>query len=199
MATSSTATKSKAEELSHEQLQEAAWKTAAAPSRVELPAILALDPGGTTGWMYDGPVGGKRTMVIGDIKDPDHHLLLWNLLTKYRAHAHDVNFVIVCERFMFLKSEQGREKIEYSPAHYEGVVDLFAQTNQDIILVKQTSAQACGSTAFWGDSEKPGAGNSKLRTLGLYRGSKHTRDAIRHYLYYVSFDLGYKEYLNGLR
>lgn len=149
--------------------------------------------------MYDGPISGKRTMVIGDLEGEDHHLALWNLLTKYRAHAHATEFVLVCERFMFLKSEQGREKIEYTPAHYEGVVDLFAQLNTDIKLVKQTAAQACGKTAFWGDTEGPTGGNSKLRRIGLYRGSKHTRDAIRHYLYYVSFGLNFKDYLMGLR
>lgn len=168
-----------------------------APSRegdgVKLPSILALDPGGSTGYCFRGPdaiikYGELPLTAVG------HHLALWKLLVDCRdqiqSHDSDATFTIVCERFDFRKTDQTREKIDYISREYIGVVKLFEQSTDNRVRVRlQGASQA---KEFWDDQ--------KLRRIGMYYPrSKHARDATRHYLYYVSFALKDDRYIHMLR
>lgn len=135
------------------------------------------------------------------IEGPDHHMPLWSLLSRYHASAYAANLPleIVCERFDFKKSEQGRAKIDYTSKEYEGVCKLFYEFNvkHGVRLHLQGSSEAVGKTAFWGDG--PG-GNAKIKAIGMYvPGMVHGMDALRHYLYYVTFNLENKHFINQLR
>jgi hypothetical protein len=166
-----------------------------------LPAVLAFDPGGTTGVFYDGPRAGKRVQEFIHIEGDDHHTALWDLLTRYTAYAGGagVKLVIICEKFEFRKEE--RDFIEYIPKEYEGVIKLFAFLNQrnahDIKLVSQGASYTVGKTAFWGDGPE---GNKKIKFLGMWHPKKkHALDAFRHYLYWVSFTLRDNQFLHRLK
>ena len=158
-----------------------------------LPSILALDPGGFTGYMFRGPGANIKYGEL-PLSASGHHLALWKLLTDCRdeieRHDSDASLTIVCERFDFRKTEQFRDKIDYISREYIGVVKLFVQSSGSKVRLRLQGASEAKS--FWTDD--------KLRKVGLYYpGSKHIRDAVRHYLYYVSFDLKDDRYLHMLR
>lgn len=165
-----------------------------------LHSVLAIDPGGTTGLFYDGQIGGERVQVFEHVAGDDHHKALWERLTRYHASAHASGemLTILCEKFEYKKSEQGREKIDYVSKEYEGVVKLFAQqnTSHHLALVLQGSSYTVGKSAFWGDGVQ---GNAKIKQLGLWQpGMKHALDALRHYLYWVSFTTRNTYFINQL-
>lgn len=168
--------------------------------RQPLPAILSLDPGGTTGWAYRGKIANEQKLVIGQLGESsqEHHLELEKLLTKYHAHAsaNDQRFVIVCERFQWRKEDSARGKIELISKEYEGVISLYGKKN-DVLVIKQNPAQAVGRTAFWGDSPE---GNSRMKLAKMYKAGRyvHANDALRHMLYYISFTLKDGRYLAKL-
>jgi hypothetical protein len=158
-----------------------------------LPSILALDPGGTTGYCFRGPSAvikyGELPLSAGG-----HHLALWKLLVDCRAeiqsHDSDAPFIIVCERFDFRKDDQARAKIDYIAREYIGVVRLYDQSTDNQVLMRLQGANE--AKGFWDDG--------KLRRIGMYYSrSKHARDATRHYLYYVTFNLKDERYLHMLR
>jgi hypothetical protein len=162
--------------------------------------ILAFDPGGSTGWMYRGPEGGKLVVKVGELGHGDdssgqHHLALWRLLARFHlASSSDPRgLTIVCERFQFRKEDaMQREMIELISREYEGIIVLYCKLN-DIHLVRQNSAQAVGKTAFWGDNK---IGNERIKTLGMWKANNvHAMDALRHFLYYVTFTLQNNKYI----
>jgi hypothetical protein len=159
---------------------------------MSLPSILALDPGGSTGYFWRGP---KKVPVYGELPPgiDGHHLALWKLLVECedesRRHDSDAPFYIVCERFDFRKDDQRRDKIDYISREYIGVVRLYKKTSDHrVILRMQGSSEA---KAFWTDD--------KLKRVDMYyTKSKHARDATRHFLYYVTFALKDDRYLRML-
>lgn len=173
----------------------------------ELPIILALDPGGTTGYCGIVP---HRDPDQGELSKEGHHEELWDLLVKATdvARDHHTQLTVVCEAFEFRQEDAAtRPKIDYMAAHYEGVVELYCKfvSNRflkplvpEVVLVKQYASQVKGqgkkgrSKTFWGD-------DAKIKKLGLWKpGKPHAMDATRHYLYYVTFTLGDKRYLHKL-
>lgn len=153
-----------------------------------LPHILALDPGGTTGYTWlIGPDNLSQAHVEGD----NHHLALYQLLRRAMACAKifDAPLHVVCEAFEFRQTERHRDFINYIPREYIGVAKLFCQINRDVNLFMQTAAMAKG---FFSDD--------KVKKLGLWvPGKKHAMDATRHYLYHRVFTLGDKSLLLQLR
>jgi hypothetical protein len=168
---------------------------------MDIPSILALDPGGTTGWCWykQGP---PEQLQRGQISEAEHHLRLEKLLEEVATATGRNRLVIVCERFEFRQDDRDRDKIDYIAGEYVGVVKRFWQQHQRqgvIDLVMQSAAQVKGrgkhrtSKTFWGD-------DSRLRKLGLWiPGQPHAMDATRHYLYYRTFTLGDASILHQLR
>jgi hypothetical protein len=154
--------------------------------------------------MYSGPIGGRLTLLTEEVSSDDgfeYHAALWRLLGRYHlaAVAAGYELIIICERFQFRPDDaQSREKIELISKEYEGVVKLYAEYN-DVKLVSQNSAQAVGATAFWGDANGANKGNHKIKKLGLWKvDNPHAMDALRHYLYYVTFTLKDNFYLHQM-
>jgi hypothetical protein len=162
---------------------------------VKLPVILALDPGGTTGVCLYRP--WETALWQGHIGPGDHHLRLWELLSKvYKASAaRQTPLTVVCEAFEFRKTERHRDFINYIPREYIGVCKLFWEQHQDTRFVQQSPMNVIpgpSGHAFWTDD--------KVKQLGLWvPGLKHAMDATRHYLYHRVFTLRDKSLLLKLR
>lgn len=123
--------------------------------------IIALDPGGTTGWCL---VNAKGLIIdYGQLVD-EHHAKLYDLLTNEHPDT------VICERFMHRQTLG----VDQTALEYIGVAKLWCEIEQ-VPLVMQTAAQAKG---FWTDT--------KLKDINLYKANKrHAMDAIRHALVYL--------------
>lgn len=164
-----------------------------------LPAILALDPGGTTGWCYYDPNMQLKldNVARGQISDQNHYKKLFDFLIDVAEKRVTAPLHIITERFEFRKEDQERDKIEYISAEYNGVVKLFGQMYRDsgVKIILQSASQVKGTKinpAFWTDD--------KLKKLALWiPGQRHAMDATRHYLYYRTFTLKDNALLYKLR
>ena len=155
----------------------------------DLPYILALDPGGTTGYCFVQP--DMPRPIVGHIGPHEHHQDLYEGLRKatHSSLAAKTELHIVCEQFEFRQTERHRDFINYIPREYIGVVKLFCQWHPEVHLFMQSAAQAKG---FWSDD--------KVKLLDLWvPGRKHAMDAVRHYLYHRVFTLNDKSLLQLLR
>lgn len=170
------------------------------PKQLNLPAILALDPGGTTGWCFYEQWSNTFSFDCGQITDQNHYQRLFNFL----VHIEEIRVVtplhIICEKFEFRKTDQHRDKIDYTAAEYVGVVKLFAQQFKDsnVKLVMQSASgvkekkQNTENPPFWTEA--------KIKHIGLWvPGAPHAMDATRHYLYYRTFTLKDKTLLYKLK
>lgn len=148
--------------------------------------LIGLDPGGSTGWcvrLSDGAWAG------GTFDEPNHHCKLFRHLLDYGVQtAFGSDPVIVCERFNYQRRdlEQGVSLILDS-RNYIGVTELFSQMYSIELYMSQVA-----NKNTWSDTN--------LKALGLYSlGSKHTRDAIRHCLWYATNIERDKQYLEVKR
>jgi hypothetical protein len=160
--------------------------------------ILALDPGGTTGWCKhvlrsagvalgtSGAQEGERAWAGGELTGDDHHKTLWKLLTS------ELPDVVVYEAFNYqIRKSQGTQMpgVHLISREYIGVAQLWCQLTGKEIVKQQPSV--IGLT--W-------VKDPSLKALGLYNsGEKHRNDATRHMLYYLVHTLGRTSYLSALR
>ena len=147
---------------------------------------FAIDPGPHTG-IYCNKKGITLDLVAAE-KDLGigKHRYLWEWLTDHVP----ANARIICETFEFRKDDAAsRAYIDYSTAEYVGVISLFCQLNR-IEHIKQLASTGKG---FWN--------NDKLKRAGMYNlcDSRHARDAVRHYLTWLTFTEGNQEYLYKLK
>lgn len=150
-------------------------------------SILTLDPGGTTGWLF---AIGTQPFTTGEIGPEEHHVELAKFLqyTNNVAKYNGTEFVVICEPFEYRKSDEEREKIEYISAEYVGVTKYYCRFN-NVTYIEQ---QASTVKQFFTDEV--------LKDLGVWvPGSRHRRDAIRHYFYYRTFTLNDKTLLYKLK
>lgn len=135
--------------------------------------ILALDPGGTTGWAYGLISDGKMGVKSG--QEMWNHVDLYDSLTQFNPH------IIVCERFDYrkLSANQGAELIS---REYIGVITLWARQKQRQLVMQMPSEGVGGY--YKGD---------QLKKHGVYlRGKPHANDAMRHLLQWYTFKEGYQ-------
>jgi hypothetical protein len=109
--------------------------------------------------------------------------------------------IFIGERFLHLHEFANRPKIDLTTPEYIGVAKTYLQlTGRDDFAVWQNASMACGETAFWGDNNKAGAGNEKIKKLNLWQpGKRHAMDSLRHLLYYISFTMHDDYYLTLLK
>lgn len=133
--------------------------------------ILALDPGGTTGWTsYDDDGGKVPAWGWGQLEEEDHHVQLYDLLDRQQPD------VVVCERFTYRPHLPHAVLISRD---YIGVATLWCKQN-GVEIVMQMPAHAKG---LWDDK--------KLKAVNLYQVNKrHANDATRHLLYYLTINIG---------
>lgn len=153
--------------------------------------ILGLDPGGTTGWCKYNSSDNTYQFDQMDTSTRDMRVDFGNRLAKVMRTYDDLT--ILCEKFEFRKTDQHRDKIDYTPGTVIGIVErVYASdyTYQTQLLIMQSADQA---KEFWDDD--------KLRRVGLWKGTgaKHAMDALRHVLYYRTFTLGDQSMLLKLK
>jgi hypothetical protein len=150
--------------------------------------IVALDPGGTTGWAYwqDQPNPqnpSQPNFMVGQLGPQEHHQGLYQWL----EHLHVSDFTVVCESFEFRQQDVGtRMGINLMSREYIGVTKLFGQ-ERNAPVVFQTAALGKGFVT-----------DEKLKVMGLWwPGMKHAMDAMRHLIYYMVLKDGHKYLINS--
>lgn len=150
--------------------------------------ILALDPGGTTGWaaysaliipgIEFATISMSQRFTCGHITGDKHHVELENFLGSQRLAA----FVVVCETF---DDTASGHSVNLMAREYIGVVEKWCQEN-DVPLVMQRPGVA-----------KPFTKDINLKRLGIWKGVKwkHAMDAYRHLLWHMIHTTGRKDLL----
>ena len=134
--------------------------------------IMALDPGGTTGWAT-AIIEDSMLETIECGQEKYDALNLWVTLIHYAPHY------LVCETFRY--RTQSRAGLDLTSVKWIGICELYAQQAGDACELKmQEPSEGKG---FWTDE--------KLKKAGLFiRGKPHSRDAMRHLLYFLTFKAG---------
>lgn len=145
--------------------------------------IIALDPGGTTGWAslsfepskplrggYEGDISHLDPLWnVGQMGPNEHHKQLYNFLEE----RDNGDLSVVCESFEFRQGKQ-REGINLMSREYIGLVKLF-RDDRRVPTFFQTAAQA-----------KMFVTDEKIKALDLWwPGKKHAMDAMRHLVTYL--------------
>lgn len=158
--------------------------------------VLALDPGGTTGWSsytaermgsYDADKEHfeyyNEKWACGQIGPDDHHLRLYEFLGTQQTEE----YTIVYESFEFRNQTKDaeRDNINLMSREYIGVTRLFAQARMDGREGQLLSFQTAGKAKGFIPDKGPMA-NKKIKDAGLwYPNQKHAMDATRHLLYHL--------------
>lgn len=132
--------------------------------------IIALDPGGTTGWASVRLEPRKvPEFNCGQLAADNHHSELNTLL----GLNHTDNYTVVCERFEY--RAYSRAGLVLDSREYIGVAKLFCQ-ERNVPLVMQSAAQGKGFVK-----------DINIKRLGLWSmGWPHAMDAMRHLLFYIA-------------
>jgi hypothetical protein len=162
--------------------------------------VLALDPGGSTGWAayhaevvmagLDQPEFYNQFINQGQLGPQEHHLDLWNLL----GDMHVANYVIVCESFEYRREQ--RDNVVLISKEYIGVVNLFVQERSKTLprgfVLEHVPQNAATGKSFWYPKvkgKKDSWDGSRLKHLGLYQPTtqgRHKNDATAHLLQWLS-------------
>lgn len=163
--------------------------------------VLALDPGGDTGWaayqaellIAHAPyeIYNEKPILQGQMGPDPHHLELYNFL----GQMHTTNFFIVCESFEYRQDQ--RPNVVLVSKEYIGVVRLFCQernaTLPDELRVHHVPQTAATGKGFWYPKvpgKKASWDGSKLKAVGLYQpttNGRHINDATAHLLQFLTF------------
>ena len=156
----------------------------------DLIKVIALDPGGTTGWAKGLIREGKMGVMSGQDE--------WNHLALYEELKHTFPNIIICERFDYRKGGKKQEGVELISREYIGVVQLYVQQQQSrfrpghpyyVDIYMQMPQEALG-----GFYKSP----MKLKEAGVYKpGKPHANDAMRHLLQWWDFKEGFQYNENG--
>lgn len=142
-----------------------------------LVTVIAFDPGGSTGWaMWRAeklvndkglPEYYNEVTNSGCFDEQDHHEKIVDLLELQRTEVYHV----ITEAFL---DRPGRNtSTELISRDYIGVMHLWCKQN-DQPLHQQSAVMA-----------KKFITDQKLRKMGFWSTNKHSRDALRHMLFYM--------------
>lgn len=149
--------------------------------------VLAIDPGGTTGYcegQFVTHVGNTNTFIDSFKEAPSGILLkpymmpddceeLWDRLDQLRPD------IVVMESFEY--RNRSRAGLDLTPVKLIGVAELYS-AKSGARLYMQTPSQ--GKTYYT---------DTLLKKYGFYkRGQPHAMDALRHMLQWLSFGAGYQ-------
>jgi hypothetical protein len=154
--------------------------------------IIALDPGGTTGWTtYDG-----QGYVQGYFGPEEHHEELFSFLERQRHQ----DTRVVYESFEYRHNQdKQRATVELISKEYIGVIKLFYQGLPSTTKLKAYTAGQ--HKPFW----RPNEANSKLAQLGVEVHPKsrwpnmHINDSMSLMLHYRLYELNHKSVLQPLK
>jgi hypothetical protein len=135
--------------------------------------MLAIDPGGTTGYCHGVFDGDKLQLKPGQEKFSEAQLFAF-------MHEHwQKNFYLIYEKFSY--RNRARPGLDLTAPKLIGVIELFVQS-EGIQYFPQMAAEAMG---YWTDEQ--------LKRFNVYvKGLQHGRDAMRHLLQWWQFKYGYK-------
>lgn len=144
--------------------------------------IVALDPGGTTGWAtyteYPEADKPEQKFACGQIGPFEHHKDLYDFLGMQQTD----DTIVVCESFEY--RNERRPGLVLISKEYIGVAKLFVaergfESEENFLHYKeQTASKAKGFVK-----------DTNLQKLGLWSsGFPHAMDAMRHLLYYMIND-----------
>jgi hypothetical protein len=146
--------------------------------------VIALDPGGTTGWAKGLIRDYKMHAISG--QDKWNHLELYNAIELFKPD------IIICERFDYRKGGKKQVGVELISREYIGVVELYVQMRDAefkagsgyfVQLYMQMPTEALGG--YWKE-------DSKLKEDNMFMiGKPHANDAMRHLLQWYSFKQGF--------
>lgn len=140
--------------------------------------IIAFDPGGSTGWKsLESFPNGEIEFREGCLGPHRHHVELWELLIDLAPN------LVVAESF----ENRGNIAASLISRNYLGIIELYCAI-EETQLVMQSAAEG---KAFWNDD--------KLKRVTLWSSNKHTRDATRHLLHFISFSLGNDRWIRLLK
>lgn len=168
--------------------------------------IIAIDPGGTTGWVVHDLESEKPKLplkVSGGELGPDlHHHQLEMLLRRWFWKEVPYGLTIVCEAFTYrIVTSKGTKMpgINLISKEYIGVVRRFTQ---DPIIGNYPCElyEPMPSAAVSKDQKKVFWNNKRLKAYGVYtKGEPHRNDATRHLLTHIINTCKRRDYLWGLR
>lgn len=135
--------------------------------------IIALDPGGTTGWataIIDYRV--LETIEAGQVKFEASGL--WKFL-----EAFDPDW-IVCETFRYRLG--GREGTDLRAVKWIGICELYSMMHDKRLRMQEPHVQGAKSS-HWN--------NEKVKAAGLWiPNHPHAMSATKHLLYFLTFKAG---------
>src|SRR3954470_11009411 len=99
--------------------------------------IIAIDPGGTTGWAVWTRSGLGDEWNCGQIASEDHH----NQLDVLLGHMHLSDYSIVCEGFNHYRD---MNQVQLISLEYIGVVKRFAQERSLPVNMQQSQQGKVG-------------------------------------------------------
>lgn len=146
---------------------------------------LVIDPGPTTGIckIEESDLTVPRFKFHAENYKVESAKALYDRITMYDPD------MVICESFQHRPNQQAAN---LTAVEYIGVVKLWCEQH-DVQLAMQPSS-VIGTSAFWSDD------NVRVRQLKLYKkdAAPHGMDALRHFLYYVTFKLGSRYFLGKL-
>ena len=158
---------------------------------MEIPIIkvIAIDPGGTTGWAKGLIREGRMGVTAG--QDEWNHIQIYNALDLYKPD------IIVCERFDFRKrGVKQQEAANLISREYIGVIHFYVQTQN--LKLHSTPQSSYERVSLFMQMPSEGVGgywkeDSKLKEDGVFNiGKPHANDATRHLLQWFTFKEGYQ-------
>lgn len=133
----------------------------------DIESIMCFDPGGTTGIAHYDVTHGIRMYHVGP---GIHHRALWDSLLIGRPD------MVIYEEFKYERREVDKGvAVEIISREYIGIIRLYAEM-MHIPCHKST----LNKLTFWDDD--------KLTLINLWSNVIHERDALRHLLYFLTFD-----------
>ena len=136
--------------------------------------VLSFDPGGSTGWaLYEEsgalPYAGLKRWAFGTLGPEPHHKALWDLMHGIAPT------LVIWEEFIYQRRELDRGvSLELISRNYIGIMELYCE-----LRAVNGYESRLAYKKFWDDT--------KLGKVNLYSQTKHSRDATRHLLYYLTF------------
>lgn len=137
--------------------------------------ILAIDPGGTTGYAVGFYKDSHLDLIVLEEKmSPGKFMYLLQ-----SVHLHDPDPLhLIYEDFQY--RNYARMGLDLTPVKLIGVMELFLEQTVSVTGYKQSPSSG---KSFYQDD--------KLKMLGAYAvGRQHGRDATRHLLQWANFGMG---------
>lgn len=135
--------------------------------------LLALDPGETTGWAF---FQGEDLIESGQVKGmtvPECYVQLSKIIDKMYPH-----FIVIEDYKVYGWKTKDHAWSELFTPRLIGALECYISGVGCFMFRKQMAQQAKGFCT-----------DDKLKAWGLWPEGRHARDAVRHAVYYLLFEV----------